>query len=129
MTYVRRLAIPVPTDGASAADVLSQRTANGLLHAVGFAPSTANPWSTNIDFTLTVENGPDILHVDLNASLGEQMFWPRRTAHTTSSGAFDPAGNTSGREAAMIPLGDQRVRVVAASGGATTSGVVNLYLA
>jgi len=116
------------TDSASTADVLSPRTANGLLYAVGFSPSTANPWSTAIDFNLTVEGGVDILHLDLNASLGEQLFFPRRTAHTTASGAFDPAGNTSGREAVMVPLGDQRVRGAATASDATTSGVVSLYL-
>ena len=128
MTFIERHNITIDMSAASGATVLSSAALNSLLYAVGFSPSTGSPWSTAVDFALTVENGPDILHVDLNTSLGEQMFWPRRRANTTASGAFDPAGNTSGSEAAMIPLGDQRVQVVAASGGATTSGIVRLYL-
>lgn len=128
MTHIERHTITVDMSAASGATVLSSAALNGLLYAVGFAPSTASPWSTAADFALSVETGPDILHVDLNASLGEQMFWPRRSVNGTNSATFDPSGNTSGREAAMIPLADQRVQVVAASGGATTSGQVRLYL-
>lgn len=128
MTHIERHVITVDMSAASGATVDSSAALNGLLYAVGFAPSTGSPWSTNADFAVAVINGPDVLHVDLNASLGEQMFWPRRRANTTSSGFFDPAGNTSGSEAAMIPLADQRVRVTGTSGGATTSGTVNLYL-
>ena len=128
MSLITRHAVTVIPNSASAADVLSSAVLTGLVYAVGFQPSTVNPWSSGADFAVTVENGADILHVDLASSPGEQLFWPRRQANTTASGAFDPSGNTSGREAAMIPLANQRVRVVCASGGATTSGSVNLYL-
>ena len=128
MTYVSRVAVPVIPATASGSTAFSAKVLNGLCYAVGFSPSTVNPWSTAADFAITVEGGTDLLHVDLNASLGEQMFWPRRTANTTSSGVFDPVGGASGREAAMVPFGDQRARIVVSSGGVTTSGTVNFYM-
>lgn len=130
MTHVERHTMTVVMSAASGATVDSSAPLNGLLYAVGFLPSTAGGWTSNIDLAVAVRGGPDILHVDLDAtpSTIEQMFWPRRSSNTTASGVIDPAGNTSGREAAMIPLADDIVRVVAASGGATTSGQVRLYL-
>ena len=128
MGYVSRVTVPVVPATASGSTAFSPKVLNGLCYAVGFSPSTVNPWSTAADFTVIVEGGTDLLHVDLNASLGEQMFWPRRTANTTSSGVFDPVGGASGREAVMVPFADQRARIVVASGGVTTSGTVNFYM-
>jgi len=128
MTFVTRHTIAVRPATASGSTALSSAALNGLVYAVGFSPSTGNPWATTIDLAVRVENGPDIIHVDLNASLGEQMFWPRRSANGTASGVVLPAGNASSVEPVMVPLGNQRVQVIATSGGATTSGTVNLYL-
>ncbi len=127
MTLVTRHQITVVPNSASAADVLSSAVLSGLVYAVGFQPSTVNPWSSLVDFNVTVEGGADILHVDL-ASGGEQLFWPRRRANTTASGFFETLGTASGFVDTMVPLAGQRVRVVASSGGATTSGTVNIYL-
>lgn len=128
MGYIKRVDVTVEMSAASAADVFSSAVLNGLLYAVEFDPSTGSPWSSNADFDITKEGGGDILHCDL-ASGVSQIFYPRRPAHTTASGVFDPVGNTSGKEACMMPFANERVRVVASSGGATTSGVVRFYLA
>ena len=128
MSNVRRVNVLVETDAASGANVLSSETLNGLLYAVEFDPSSGSPWSSAADFAITKENGTDVLHCDL-ASGQNQIYYPRRQANGTASGAFDPAGNTSGRVPVMMPFSDERVRIVVTSGGATTSGYVRLYLA
>lgn len=128
MPFLKRVDVLVETDSASAADVTSSAVLNGLLYAVEFDPSSNSPWSSGADFTVTKSGGGDILHVDL-ASGQNQMFWPRRTANGTASNAFDPAGNTSGREAVMYPFADETARIVVASGGATSSGFVRFYMA
>ena len=127
MTYTRRISVNVVTNGTSAADVLSTALLNGLLYAVQFDPSTGSPWSSAADFDITKEGGGDILHVDLASGVG-QLFYPRRSANTTSSGILRPAGNASSVLGEMMPFADERARIVVASGGATTSGIVRLYL-
>jgi hypothetical protein len=127
MGYIARVDVAVQTDTASAADVYSGSVLNGLLYAVEFDPSSGSPWSSAGDFIITKEGGGDVIHLDL-ASGVSQMFFPRRNANTTASGAFDPMGNASGKVPVMIPFADERVRVQVTSGGATTSGVVRFYL-
>ena len=128
MTFIRAYNVLVETNAASAATAFSSAVLNGLLYAVEFEPSTGSPWSSNADFNITKEGGGDVLHVDLGSGTG-QMFFPRRAAHGTDSGVFNPAGNASAREAAMLPFADERAQIVVASGGATTSGIVRLYMA
>ena len=128
MTFIRRHAVLGEMSAASGATAFSSAALTGLLYAVEFEPSTASPWSSNADFNITKEGGGDVLHVDLGSGTG-QMFFPRRAAHGTDSGVFNPAGNASAREAAMLPFADERAQIVVTSGGATTSGTVRFYMA
>ena len=128
MTFIRRHDVLVEMSTAGGATAFSSAYLNGLLYAIEFDPSTDSPWSSAADFTITKENGPDVLHVDLGSGTG-QIFFPRRVANTTSSGSLDPAGNTSGREGVMLPFANERAQIVVSSGGATTSGTVRLYMA
>ena len=129
---VTRYRIPLVPATASGATAFSTSLVHGggLLEAVRLERPTTNQLATTVNLTITGERSGIVLFNATATSTGSQTWLPR-TALVDASGAA--LGYTSAATppplVGRIPIGhDERIRVVVASGGANTSGVLHLYV-
>ena len=119
---MRRISLPISTDGAGDADVQTGGVV-GLLHAVYVENGTL---AATADITITdAATGHALL--TLTDVAADALYMPRGATHgTTGAAALYAAGGTGIQD--RIPVSGQ-IRVVVAQGGASASGTLTLYIA
>ena len=111
-----RLTIDIATDGAGAFTGNSG-IASGCIQSLRFVNTNLAATS---DWTVTTSTGATVLtRTDQN---GSATWYPRATATTTDgstgiTNSFTP-----------IPMADEAIHLVIAQGGATTTGVLYIYV-
>ena len=115
MAYIKEVIVDVTTDGAGAATAYGEAIQHGLILDVFYVKDGTTPFSDGVDFDITLERyGVELVDADnVNAS----AHWtPRQIAHLNS----DSSAGTAAQE--PIPVVNDRVKIVVASGGATKLG-------
>lgn len=130
-----RIRIPLPMVGATASGTTAFSSyihQGGHLEAIRLVRPATNQLATTVKLTITGDESGIELFNATATSTGSQTWYPRTPIVDTS--AVQP-GYTSGATPPPIYTrlyvgGNERIRVVVASGGTTAaSGVLHIYLA
>lgn len=118
MAFIQKVIVDVTTDGAGAATAYSEYIQQGIILDIDYIKTD---FSDGVDFDITIEGrGVELVDADnVNAS---QTFTPRQIAHLNTSSATV----TGAQE--PIPVFNDRVKIVVASGGATKTGQFVIYV-
>lgn len=116
--------IAVTTDGSGDATVYSQPTF-GTIVAIRYVPNASTPLDSAASLTVT-DNGTGLQALSMSSlGAGARDFWPRAfTMNTTGTVA---TYNGTQNVLDLVPVAGA-VKVVVASGGATKSGTVYVYV-
>jgi hypothetical protein len=119
---LKRLIIPVTVNGSGDGSATSPAVI-GKLFAIEYQPGTLATGST---VTITSENGgyTKPLVTQANAGTAARMWYPRDLVHAVADGAALTGTSGGDRER---PLLAGPVKVLIASGGASTSGKAIIY--
>lgn len=96
------------------------RRPNGLVVAVKYSPGTI---ATGADLVITGETRGTPILTKANAGTSEVFYYPRALANAVADGAAAAAGTE------MIPIKDERIKVVVAEGGNGGVGSIEVILA
>lgn len=120
---MNRIVFPITTAADGSASVTANSTI-GKLYAIEYQPGTI---ATGATVTVTCENGAYSKPLLTKASAGTSnlLFYPRDLVHAVADGAA--LTGTSGGDRAL-PVVAGIVKVVIASGGDKTSGVMIVYV-
>lgn len=112
----RRFIVNVATDGAGAATVYSPYL-SGKVTAIHYIKTN---FATGVDFTITAEATAETIWTQLNVDATVTVM-PRGATHTNAGVAqLYAAGGTAVND--LIRLSRDRIKIVIAQGGATTTG-------
>lgn len=119
---LRRFSVAVTTIADGSATAYSPKI-NGLLHSVSYVKTDFADGST---FTITGETGAQTLWGEAAVNANATRY-PRAPTHTTAGvAALYAAAGTAVND--RIPVNNERIKIVIASGGATKSGVFHFVL-
>lgn len=122
MSYITRHTVTATTN--SDGDVTAYTTAcvNGKLLAVRYVKTD---YADGIDVDITLESsGLALLSVDdMNASV---TYYPRAELHDTAGVALTYDGTEPVPD--TLPIGNERIKVIVASGGNTKTGTFYFYV-
>lgn len=105
----------IDTDSSGAATVYLGSRIRGRLVAIKYAPGTLD---TGADLTITGETSGIPIMTKSNAGTSDAFFYPRAIPNKVADGsAFTDVPE-------MIPLVNERIKVVVAQGGNTKSGTI-----
>jgi hypothetical protein len=119
---IRRFVVPVTVDPSGDATEYSPHV-SGKLVSIRYVK---DDFSDGVDFTITAEDTGETLWAeeDVNASATR---YPRAATHSTAgAAALYASGGTAVN--GMISLGNDRVKIVVASGGNATSGTFHILI-
>lgn len=97
----------------------ANRKPNGFLVALKYTPGSID---TGGDLTITGETSGVPIITKANAGTSDVFYYPRALPNAVSDGA---AGTVSTE---MIPIKDERIKVVVAQGGNTKAGSIEAIL-
>lgn len=122
MSFVQRSSVTLLTDSSSGSTQFTD-TLNGLLHAIHYVrDSTGTALSTAMGLTITgEESGITFLSMSPFNSTVDVTFMPRGPIHLSTAG-------TTAAGADRLPLANERLKIVASSGGAAKSGVFRFFV-
>ena len=127
-----RYVIPLVPATASGATAFSSVPVHqgGFLEAVRLVRPTTNQITTVAKLTITGEQSGITLFAATATSTGSQTWLPRQQVCDVSGLLLNLEENatTPSRQVDKIPIGNERIKAVVASGGANTSGVLHLYI-
>lgn len=123
----------VPATASGATAFSTAITGGGWLEAVRLVRPTTNQLATTVKLTITDELTGQTLFDATATSTGSQTWYPRALLYDVNANPVgytsDPGSASSPRVVDKFPVAaNSRFRVVVASGGANTSGVLHLYL-
>lgn len=119
---IRRFVVPVTVDASGDATEYSP-VVSGKLVSIRYVK---DDFADGVDFTITAEDTGETLWAeeDVNASATRH---PRAATHSTAgAAALYASGGTAVND--KISLGDDRVKIVVASGGNATSGTFHILI-
>lgn len=120
---MKRLKVTVTTDGAGNATAYSPRI-SGEIHSIHYVKTD---FANGVDFAITAEATGENLWTenDVNASA---VRYPRQATHSNAGVAslYAAAGTAVQARAAV---GNDRVKIVVSSGGATKTGTFHILVA
>jgi hypothetical protein len=121
MTYVRVGTATITTTATGAATVYTTETLNGHLSAMKV---TATGTTSTADIVVTGEtSGVAILTKANITKATSTWFYPRSPAHTVAAGA-----TTSAVVLPMVPITDERIKVVMTGGGNAQGYTLKFYV-
>lgn len=122
MTFIARSTVTLQTDSSSGSTSYSE-TLNGLFHALHYVrDSTGTALSTAMGLTITgEESGIQFFAMSPFNSTVDALFMPRGSIHITT-------GGTTAAGVAQLPLVNERLKLVASSGGANKSGTFRFFV-
>ena len=120
---IEKVIANITTDAGGAAEVFLthgiNRPLNGLLMSLRYRPGTID---TGADLTITGEtSGVPILTVT-DAGTSDVSYYPRSPLNEVASGAVGASGSE------IIPIHNERIKVVVAQGGNVTAGSIEAIL-
>jgi hypothetical protein len=120
--YLTRHSVTITTD-ASGNGTGYTAVANGLIHAIRYVKAD---YDNGIDFVVTTEaSGQAVLTgTDVNASA--TSYPQAATASVANAAALYAAGGTAVN--ALIPVADERIKIVVAQGGNVKTGTFHVYV-
>lgn len=127
-----RYTIPLVPATASGCTAQTSRPVyqGGLLEAIRLVRPTTNQITTVAKLTITGAESGIVLFQATATSTGSQTWLPRAQICDTSGAllALEENATVPSRQFDKIPIGNERIKAVVASGGANTSGVLHLYV-
>lgn len=120
---IRRFVVPVVTDGSGAAEVYTPKV-SGKIQSIRYVKTD---FTDGVDFTITSETAGETIWTESNVNASATRY-PRAATHSTAGAA---ALYASGGEAVngKVALGDDRVKIGVASGGANKAGTFHITVA
>ena len=116
--------VDILTDASGDATVYlthgENRKFNGFLMLLKYTPGTINTAAT---LTITGESSGNPIIVKTNAGTSVVFYYPRALANAVASPGAAVAGTTE-----YIPIKDERIKVVVASGGVTKAGSIEAII-
>tara|TARA_R100000458_G_C8166599_1_gene168632 strand:+ start:321 stop:692 length:372 start_codon:yes stop_codon:yes gene_type:complete len=109
--------VDITSDGSGDATVYLGDKIRGFVMSIRYLPGTL---ATGADLTITGEDSGVPILTKANAGTSDVVFYPRALASQVADGANGSTGTE------LIPLVDERVKVVVAQGGATKAGTIKL---
>lgn len=123
---MQRVTLTVTTDGSGNAEAYTPRL-SGELHSIRYVKAGANNYTDGVDVSMTVEGSGEDVWVEANVNASATRA-PRQPTHSTAgAAALYAAGGTA--VLARIALGNQRVKIALAQGGANKTGTFHILLA
>lgn len=122
---MRRYKVTVTTAADGTTTAYSPRL-SGNVQQIEYVKDGSNPYAAGVDFTITGEaSGVNLwTQSDVNASA---IVAPRQPTHTAAGAALlYAAGGTAASD--KIGLGNDRVKIVLAQGGATKVGAFHIVV-
>jgi len=95
------------------------RKPNGFVFLLKYTPGTL---STNADLTITGESSAIPILTKLNAGTSLAFYYPRALNNAVADGAAGDCGTE------LIPIKDERIKVVVAQGGNVLTGSIEAIL-
>ena len=117
MLMLFRITTPIVTTSGGAATVFLGSNIRGFLVSIKYIPGSI---ATGADLTITGETSGTPILTKANAGTADVFYYPRALANLVADGADGATGECS------IPLVEERVKVVVAQGGNTTTGSIEL---
>lgn len=120
---VRRHVVSVTTDASGDATAYSKSIKGELISIQYVKPGSGN-FDDGVDFTITKETTGETLWTESNVNATKHCY-PRAARHSTAGVAeLYAAGGTAVSD--RICLGDERVKIVVASGGNAKTGAFHI---
>ena len=125
MSFIQREVVAVTTNADGDATAYSG-TVTGRILQVRYIKAGSGNFSDGVDFTITAEATGETIWTesDVNASATRA---PRQATHSTAGAAALYAGSGAAVND-HIALANDRVKIVIASGGATTTGTFHVLV-
>lgn len=122
MSYVQRHTMTLTTNGSGAATGYTE-VVTGRVSSITY---TKNNFADGVDFDVTGETSGIVIWDQDNVNATTTVA-PRQATHSTAgAAALYAAGGTAVLD--YVAIANERIKVVVASGGATTSGTFTIYL-
>lgn len=119
---IRRFEIPITVDGAGDAEVYTPPL-YGHLHSIRYVK---DDFASGVDFVLTLETTGETVWSEENVNASASRY-PRAPTHTTAGvAALYAAGEPGVLD--RIAIGGDRIKIVVASGGTSTSGTFHITI-
>ena len=116
---LRTITKAITTDASGNATVVIGKNIRGYLHALFYRPGTL---ATGTDLTITVTGTGAPVLTKVNLGTGNSWLYPRALP-TNANSATGPLGTVPTER---IPIIDDTVTLVAAQGGNTLTGAIDL---
>jgi hypothetical protein len=122
---MRRYKVTVTTDGSGNATAYSPRV-SGKLNSVIYVPDGTNPFANTVDMTITAEATGESLISRTNVSAAFNAYPRVATAAADGTAALFAAAGTAVQD--KLAIGNDRIKIVLAQGGATKSGAFHFLV-
>jgi hypothetical protein len=121
VAYIASEVLSVTTDGSGAATATTLNTYNGLVQAIVYTIDGTSPYANGVVITVTGAKSGLTLWSETLATNASKTRYPRAaTQATDGTAALYASAGTAVLD--KIPLADEGIKVVIASGGATKVG-------
>lgn len=126
MAFVKRHVVDITTDGSGDGTGYTSEPVTGFVQAIRYVKDGTTPYSNGVDVTVTAESSglAIVTLTDLNATA---TSYPRAaTSDVAGAASLYASGGVAVND--KIPVADERVKIVVASGGATKTGRFHVYV-
>lgn len=107
----------ITTDGSGDATVYLVGNLRGFVVAFKYSPGTI---ATGASLTITGDTSATPIMTKTSAGTSDVWYYPRALMNEVADGAAGSAGTE------LIPIVDEQIKVVVASGGATKTGTIEV---
>lgn len=122
---MRRYKVTVTTDGSANATAYSPRI-SGKLNSVVYVPDGTNPYANTVDMTITAEATGESLISRTNVSAAFNAYPRAATSAADGTASLYASGGTAVQD--KLALGNDRIKIALAQGGATKTGVFHFVV-
>lgn len=123
---VQRIPIAVLTDGSGAFTGYSD-VVEGRILQVRYVPDGSTPLDTGADVTITGEQSGVSILAQSNIGTSAYAVAPRQATHDQAAAASLYAGSGEPVETEIV-VGQERIKLVIAQGGAAKAGTFHIYV-
>lgn len=122
---MKRYKVTATTDGSGVVTAYSPRL-SGLLYAIHYVPDGTTPYDNTVDMTITSEATGQSLVSRTNVSAAFVANPRVPTADAAGTASLYASGGTAIQD--KIALGNDRVKIVLAQGGAAKTGTFHVLV-
>lgn len=117
---IRRFQVDVTVDASGDATAYTPKL-SGKLVSIRYAK---DDFADGVDFTITAETSGETIWTETNVNASKSCYPRAATASTAGAASLYASGGTAVND--KIGLGNDRVKIVVASGGNATSGTFHV---